>query len=255
MDWIESFFSKMISANKQELQGFGLIVSFLSGVISFGPLTGNRLIPVSTRLTIAFSFALPLYGIKFGEFNNYELILLVFIRALYGALVGWSASLIFHAFQSAGRLVDDTRGMAQVTLLDPGQSSYTSQSGMLLFLIGCIIFFYSGAYRLFIVAVLNSSIKVGNILPSFIGLLIGLIVPFFKSTILMALPFCITFFLTEIAFGILNRSIPSLNVYFLLHQVKILLGIFVLLILLYNIENIRNFFTDYFSQTLFLTKF
>lgn len=255
MNCVESFFSEIVSANKQELQGFGLILSFLSGVISFGPLTGHKLTPVSTRLIIAFSLGLPLYGIKFGEFTNYELILLVFFRAFYGALVGWSASLIFHAFQSAGRLVDDTRGMAQVSLLDPAQSSYTSQSGMILFLVGCIIFFYSGAYRLFIVAVLNSSIKVGYIPPLLMSVLIGLIVPFFKSTILIALPFCITFFLTEIAFGILNRSIPSLNVYFLLHQVKILLGIFVLLILLYNIENIMNFFTDCFSQTLFLTKF
>lgn len=255
MRGFDSLFSEMISTDKQELQGFALIVSFLSGVISFGPLTGNKLPPVFSRLSIALSLALPLYGIRFGEFTNYELILLIFVRALHGCLVGWSASLIFQAFQSAGRLVDDTRGMAQVTLLDPAQSSYTSQSGMLLFLIVCILFFYSGAYRLFILAVLNSSIRVGFILPPFMSVLSGVIVPFFNATILIALPFCITFFLTEIAFGILNRSIPSLNVYFLLHQLKILLGLFVLVVLLYNIENLKNFFIDYFSQSLFLTKF
>ncbi len=246
----------MISSYKEEIQGIGIIASFLSGVIAFGPLTGNRYIPVSVRISIAFSLALPLYGIKFREFESYELIVLIFLRVLHGSLIGWSASLIFHAFQSAGRLIDDTRGMAQVSLLDPAQSSYTSQSGMILFLIGSILFFYSSAYKLFIMGILNSSTGLGFTLPpSLSSIFTHTVVPFFKATILLALPFCITFFLTEIAFGILNRSIPSLNVYFLLHQVKILLGLFILLVLLHNIENIKKFFVDYFSQTLCLTKF
>ncbi len=254
MTGINSLLSGMISSNKQEIQGIGIIVSFLSGIIAFGPLTGNRHIPIPVRISIAFSLALPLYGIKFGEFKSYELILLIFVRVLQGSLIGWSASLIFHAFQSAGRLIDDTRGMAQVSLLDPAQSSYTSQGGMVLFLIVCLLFFYSNAYKLFIIGILDSSTGL-RFTPPFNSILIHTVVPFFKATILLALPFCITFFLTEITFGILNRSIPSLNVYFLLHQVKILLGLFILSVLLYNIENIKKFFVDYFSQTLFLTKF
>lgn len=250
----DSLLSNQILSNKQELQGIGIIASFLSGVVSFGPLTGNKLLPVPVRVSIALSLTLPLYGIKFGEFRDHELILLVFVQAIHGCLIGWSASLIFHAFQSAGRLIDDTRGMAQVTLLDPVQSSYISQSGMLFFLIACILFFYSNAYRLFIIALLNASIKIDWTQPP-LNSMFTVVVTFFRATIMLALPFLITFFLTEIAFSILNRSIPSLNVYFLLHQVKILLGLFVLILLLYNIDNIRQFFSNYFSQTLFLTKF
>jgi flagellar biosynthetic protein FliR len=247
--------SELVRSNRQELQGFAIIVSFISGVIAFGPLTGNKILPVSVRISIAISIALPLYGIRFGEFTSVELVGLVFLRAIHGSMVGWSASLIFHAFQSAGRIIDDTRGMAQVTLLDPSRLSYTSQSGMLLFLLVSILFFYSGAYRLFLIALLNSSTKTGFMLPPFSSMLSGTVVPFFYATVLFSLPFCITFFLTEIASGILNRSVPSLNVYFLLHQAKILLGLFVLITLLYNIENIKIFFFNYFSQTLFLTKF
>jgi len=250
-----SLLFNLISGNKQELQASGIIISFLSGLISFGPLTGNKLFPVPSRIALALSLALPLYGIRFGEFRELELILLAFSSALHGCLVGWSVSLIFHVFQSAGRIIDDTRGMAQVTLLDPAQSSYTSQSSMLLFLVACILFFDSGAYRLFVIAILNSATKIDFMLPPFGSILSNIVLPFFSATILLALPFCITFFLTEIVFGVLNRSIPSLNADFLLHQIKILLGLFVLVVLLYNIENIKSFFTNYFSQTLFLTKF
>jgi len=248
-------FSRLAGYENEKLLGFGLIIAYIVGVFLLGPLTGNKLLPVSVRISIAISIALPLYGFTFPISSSREYIITMVFQLLYGCLTGWVASLIFHAFQSSGRLIDDMRGMAQVTMLDPQQATYTSQFGMVLFLVCSLVFFYSGAFRLFIYTILRSATHLHNMILPGREIFVGLIAPFFNNVILITLPFCITFFILDIAFGILNRSIPALNVYFLLHQLKIVAGLFLMSLVMSNIENIKNFILNYFNHILYLTNF
>lgn len=245
---------KIFFLYKDELRGFTLSFSFILGTITFGPPGGNRIIPAPVKVSIALALSMPVFGIKYHGESGFEFIFYILTQFFYGALTGWAVSLIFYAFQSAGKIVDDLRGMAQVSLLDPFQSVYTSISGMFFFLIACLLFFYSGAYKILIVTIIKRATMFNyNFVPlNFI--FNGAFTEFFNAIVMLSLPFVISFFLVEIAAGILNRSLPALNVYFLLHQSKIILGIFLVSAILNNTQNLKNFFMKYFLNILFLTK-
>lgn len=235
---------------KIEFKSFVLLFARFSGIISFGPLTGSRIVPFAVRISIALALSLPMYGVQISGLGE-NLFFNIILQLFYGILLGWISSLIFQAFQSAGRIVDDARGMAQVALIDPSLSASTTAGGLLFYLIASLLFFKTGAYELFLSAMYKTLHQPASwILPEFRVIFIAR--NFFTTTLLLSAPFLIVFLVTDLLFGILNRSMPGLNVYFLLHQVKILLGVFVLFVIIYNLNESEEFFVFHFQKFLFI---
>jgi len=242
-----NIFLNIIEINRAEIQGFLLAGAGLAGVMSLGPLTGSRLFPVPARICVGFSLAFPLYGVVSVNVSGNKLIILFLFVLTCGALIGWLASLVFHVFQSAGRMADDARGMAQVSLVDPSMSAYTSQFGMLFFLLACFLFLSSGAYKFFIAGIIRVFPRLFenfNLVSIGFDYILIFLRFFFTAVLSLFLPFAIIFFLADIAFGVINRSLPQLNAYFLMHSLKIVLAVAVFLIIINCPEVMREFIAN-----------
>src|SRR5262249_37557853 len=67
------------------------------------------------------------------------LVLLLYLKeAFYGIAIGIAASIVFHAFESAGGVVDNQRGAAQARLLIPQLGEQSSLFGNLNYLLGIV---------------------------------------------------------------------------------------------------------------------
>lgn len=163
------------------------------------------------------------------------LFLLYFKEAFYGLAIGIMSSIVFHAFEGAGGIVDNQRGAAQARLLIPQLGEQSSLFGNLNYQLGIVIFLSLGGHLYFLKAVIESY----ELLPLFslpqhrIDML-ALANEFIVNTggvlvtaLQLTAPVLISIFVVDIVLGIMTKSAPAINVYELGFAIRGVLGVFI----------------------------
>jgi flagellar biosynthetic protein FliR len=161
------------------------------------------------------------------------LFLLYFKEAFYGVAIGIAASIVFHAFEAAGGVVDNQRGAAQARLLIPQLGEQTTIFGTLNFQFGIVIFLSIGGHLYFFKTLIESY----DVLPLFelpkhrIDML-AMADQFIRDTgsvlvtaIQLTAPILISIFVTDVVLGIMSKSAPAINVYELGFAIRGILGV------------------------------
>lgn len=163
------------------------------------------------------------------------LFLLYFKEAFYGLAIGIAASIVFHAFEAAGGIVDNQRGAAQARLLIPQLGEQGSLFSTLNFQLSIVIFLVLNGHLYFLKALIESY----QVLPLFslpqqrIDLL-ALSNEFIVNTsgvlvtaLQLSAPILISIFVTDVVLGIMSKSAPAINVYELGFAIRGVLGVFI----------------------------
>ncbi len=163
-----------------------------------------------------------------------DLFLLFLKEAFYGIAIGIGASIIFHAFEAAGDMIDAQRGAAIARLFMPtGQQS--SIFGVFNHLLGIVIFLSLGGHLLFIKAMVESyqALPILTFPKSFPDML-AISEQFIRMTgdvMLIALqltaPILISIFVADVILGIMSKTAPAINVWELGFAVRGILGVVV----------------------------
>jgi flagellar biosynthetic protein FliR len=152
-----------------------------------------------------------------------------------GIVIGFVASLIFSIVQFAGALVDTLMGFGFVELVDPFTESSTTTLGQLKVLIFTMVFLVLGGHYYMIMAIaksfeviplLTAHINAGPLLDSVGTICAGV----FISAIKLAAPAFVTLIVTSLALGLVARTVPQMNVYFVGLPLTIVLGFSVTII-------------------------
>lgn len=155
-------------------------------------------------------------------------------ETLIGLLIGFGAAVPFWAVESVGFFIDNQRGTTMASSLDPMTGSQTSPLGVLLAQVLAVIFFVGGGVLAFLGALYESYRlwPVFSFFPRLDGIAIsyflGLLDRVMALTVLLAAPVIIAMFVAEFAIGLISRSAPQLNVFFLAMPVKSAIGLFIL---------------------------
>ena len=154
-----------------------------------------------------------------------------------GITLGFLASLVFHAFSSAGRLADVQRGSNMGETFVYQMGAQTSYLGQFYFQAAIVIFLILNGHHVFLRGYMRSF----EVLPvwSFPELSAGvgpaidqmarLSADLFVIAVQLSAPVVIAVFLTDVGFGIINRASPQINVFMLSFPLKMFLGILMLL--------------------------
>ena len=136
------------------------------------------------------------------------------------------------ALNTAGELIGYTSGLHAASLFDPRSGASTAAPALFLSMTVVTLIFVTNVHHIMIEAVFESYeyFPVG-VLPELEDTAYAItkvIVDMFRVGIKIAAPVMVIGFLTYVSFGIFNRLIPQLHVFFVALPITIVGGLFVL---------------------------
>jgi flagellar biosynthesis protein FliR len=194
------------------------------------PPFNSRLVPAPIKALLALALALPMMPRLTGQVPEFTVAALTVSTAeqvVVGAALGFITALFFAAVQAAGDLIDLFGGFTLASAFDPLSNSQTSVFGRFYNLIAVTLLFASDGHQMVLRGFLQSyktlpldgtlSIeRLTQLLHEGIG-------EVFLSALQIAGPLIAVLFLTDVAFGLLNRVAPALNAFSLGFPAKIIL--------------------------------
>jgi flagellar biosynthetic protein FliR len=209
----------------------------MAGVIFFNPIFGRRNIPSLVKVGLSLGIALNVYmGMSDVSVINYtgiDLFLSMVKEFAIGFSMGFVIQVFLSIFQLGGELIDMQMGIGMAMMYDPTSNSQISITGNLMTIMYTLIFFISNSH-ITLIYIAVSSYKVIPIglqplspdLSIFFIELFGYILIY---AVQLAMPIIATEIIVEVVVGILMRFVPNINVFVINLQIKLLVGITVLL--------------------------
>ena len=224
----------------------------IGGAFAICPALTETMIPGVARRAAVLGFAfiaIPFIkeGMPPGEPDMWMFAILAFKEALIGFLIGFFAAIPFWIAENVGNFIDNQRGATMGEVYSPLNGSQVSTTGIFFTQIVSTLFFVGGAVLIFLGALYESYFvwPVFSEIPSnaegFFGLtflpgvpaeILGSLDGMLRTTVVISAPAIIVMFLATIGLGLVNRTAPQLNVFFLSMPVKSALGIAMLVVYL-----------------------
>ena len=194
------------------------------------PPFNSRLIPGPVKALLSVGLAMPMVPhLKTGipSIETSDIIASAALQVFIGAALGFITLVLFSAIQAAGDLLDVFGGFTLAMAYDPLSQSQSSIFGRFYNLVAVTLLFASNGHQLilrgflqtFRTLPLNASFSVGTLSD----LLISGVGEMFLAALQIAGPLIAVLFLTDVAFGLLNRVAPALNAFQLGFPAKIFL--------------------------------
>lgn len=221
------------------IEAFLLIFVRMTGLFVVAPIFGRRNIPAYFKIGFSFLLALILVNTvplpKPEYYNNiYQYVFLAGKEFLVGIVLGYVSYLIFTAIYMAGQIIDMQIGFGMVNVLDPVSNIQVPVTSNFYFILAMLIFLTVNGHHVLIKALFESYnfVPLGgavfnNALMNDITRLFG---NMFLTGFKVSAPIVAATLITDIALGVISRTIPQLNVFVVGMPAKIILGLFIMVI-------------------------
>jgi len=224
------------------LNGFDIFILVfvrMTGLFVIAPIFGRRNVP--TYFKIGFSLMLALVMIntinipKLDYYNNiYAYTFLVFKEFIVGLTIGYVSYLTLTAIYMAGQIIDMQVGFGMVNVLDPVSNIQVPITSNFYFIMSMLVFLAFNGHHALIRALFDSY----NIIPlgaaAFNNSLMNDIIRAFGNIFLIGFkisaPIIAAILITDIALGVISRTVPQLNFFVVGMPLKIFLGIVVMIL-------------------------
>ena len=214
----------------------------IGAAVGVAPIFGARSVPVRIRLalTVALtSVVVPLLpGVPVVDMLSLDAMLLAGQQLLIGAAMGFSLLVVFAAFVLGGQIVAMQMGLGFASLVDPQNGVQTPMVSQFYVLLSTLIFLALDGHLTLIQVLVDSfhSIPIDSSGLSVTGLWVlahwGREV--FAGAVSIALPTITTLMLVNLAFGVLTRAAPQLNIFAVGFPVIIAAGYVVIMFTLWS---------------------
>ena len=220
-----------------------------AGVIFFNPIFGRNSVPAIMKVGLSLAIAMfAVFELGTTQVINYSA--LEFIAAMLqgfviGIVIGFIMTLFLSVFQLGGEVMDMQMGLSMASMYDPATRANISVTGNLLTAMYVLIFFISNAHLALFTVVIQSfqviPLGVGQVSNQVAVYFIELMYYIFLYAVQLSLPIIVTEIIAEFAVGILMRLVPNINVFVINIQIKVIIG---LIIILTIIPALANFMTQ-----------
>lgn len=186
-------------------------------------------IGLAALLSLLVAPALP--PVDLGALGFFDVIWAMLKEVGVGLLMGFSARLTFHALEFFGALVGMEIGLNMAASLNPMTESRTEVFGVAAFYLGALLMFALDIHH-WILAAFQRSFAVVPIGQASLTMplyytVVERVARLFQSGMLMAAPVTAISFLVSITFALVNRAVPSMNVFAESFSFRIVGGILV----------------------------
>lgn len=233
--------SDLFSLIQGQLGFFLLLLVRMSGVFTTAPFFGSRNVPSQIRIVLALACALLLFPLLFRPELSlpvafFPYALLVLKELLVGLIMGYTAYLFFTAIQMAGQVLDMQIGFGIVSIFDPQSGQQVPLLGNFKYILAMLVFLSTNSHHFLFAGLVNSYqlVPVGavNFSPQSAEVFVDLVAGLFVIAMKIAIPVLSALILTDVALGILARTMPQMNIFVIGIPVKIFVGLFVLVLVI-----------------------
>ena len=246
----------MVSLNISlpQLQLFFLVFLRVGAILMSIPIFDSRGIPFSFKLALAFATGIVLFPLlKLDAVpiasDFFTLTISVAGEIFLGLAIGFSVKLIFAGIQLAGQLAGYQMGLAIANVMDPATSEQVPLLAQFNNLISLLVFLSINAHYWFIKALTESFHLVPpfavNFGSSLMEQLIQLSGNMFVIAVQVGAPVIAAMLLTSVAFGLVARTVPQMNVFIVAMPLKIMIG---LLFIGFSLPYLSAFLKSVFSN-------
>ena len=222
---------------QNQIAFFLLIFVRITGIFIMTPMFGSKNIPVRVKASLALIITYILFPIVF---TNTVIIPEAFLPYLFmvigelivGLTIGFVSSLVFSAIQMSGQLLDMQIGFGVINIIDPQSGGQVPLVGNFKHILALIIFLVTNGHHVLLSALFSSFKLIPVTGVVFHAALATFMVDMVSGTFVIAmkisLPIIISIIITDVALGILARTMPQMNIFVVGVPGKIIVGLFVL---------------------------
>ncbi len=216
----------------------------LSGFLMIAPLFGQTLVPGRVKIVFAIFLTMVLAPLTpkmpFIDPFSATALLTVAQQLLIGIAIGFVVQIVFDALLLAGQVIANTMGLGFATLIDPNRGQSTVVVSQFFLVLGMLLFLSLDGHLLLLGALADSFQWLppgpdGLGAPAFATIAAwgGKI---FSAGALIALPAVVGLLLVNLAFGVVSRAAPQLNLFAVGFPASMVLGFAMLMLSLPSLQ-------------------
>jgi flagellar biosynthetic protein FliR len=225
----------------------------ISAMFVAAPIFSARSIPVRIRVLFAFFIAWVLLPVipkpPVVDLISGEALIISISQVIIGAAMGFILQMVFSAFVIAGQSIATAMGLGFASIVDPQNGVQVPVISQAFLIMATLVFLALNGHLIFIEVLAKSfqSLPVGAVFPSQDALwqLVNWGSDMFTGGLLIALPAVAALLLVNLAFGVVSRAAPQLNIFAVGFPIMILVGIAFLILILPTItEHLSRLMTQ-----------
>lgn len=214
-----------------QAQLFLLVMTRILAILLQVPVFGSAMIPTQVKIALGVILSIimvPWQPLPQGtvEMSVFPFAFAVLQELIIGFLAGFAATLTFGALQIAGKVIDLSSGFASGQIFNPTIGETASALDQLFLMIVMLFFLVINGHHDFLLAI-QKTFSFAPVMKPLIDLtptrLLETSAVLITTGVQIALPVFGALFMADLAFGLLARVAPQMNVFFLGLPVKILI--------------------------------
>ena len=220
---------------------FLLITARMSGFVLFNPLLGRQNFPSFFRAGFVLVLSAFTYSLEGGRLEPPSGVLpfaaAILLEIALGLVLGLVVHFFFYIPQMAGLAIDTQMGMTMNQIYDSGSQSNMSVTGSLLNTLMILLFFAGNGHHTLMRIMVTSGqvvryggVSIGNDVTN---LALELFVECTLLAVKMCMPVLAAELIGQLGMGVLMKVIPQINVFSINIELKVLVGLSLLLLLLH----------------------
>lgn len=226
-----------------------LVFVRITGMFFLSPIFGRSNIPNYYKAGFCFVFSIIMANsVPVPDLSLYtslaSYVVLIAKELLIGLMLGFISYLIFSSIYIAGQMIDVRIGFGMVSVFDPISNVQIPITADFYVIVATLMMLVTDAHHLLIHAMAESYtlLPIGEML--FSGDLVMQIVKIFANVFIIgfkiAAPVTVSILVTDMALGIISKSMPQMNVFMLGMPIKIIMGLLIIVITLGAFKGIVN---------------
>jgi flagellar biosynthetic protein FliR len=225
----------------------------IAGVLMVAPIFGARLVPVRVRVAMAVATTIvltPLLPVSQPFELSFATGFIVAQEVVLGIAMGFCLQMIFDALILAGQTIAMSMGLGMATMVDPQRGVSVPVVSQFFVIMGFLIFLSLGGHLATIRLMSDSFtlLPLGQPLGAEgLWMLVSWGSQMFAGALRIALPAATALLIANIAFGVMSRAAPSLNLFAVGLPAGLLIGF---LLLLLNIGHLSTLLAEFLQATL-----
>lgn len=229
----------MLISDTAHLTLFSLIAMRMSGFVLFNPIFGRKNIPmmIKSGLILVLTFAVYSFsaGQAFEVTSPIEHGFLLLKEFAAGYALGFTMELFLFVLNFAGYIIDFQMGLSMAQVYDPQSNAQIPVMGSIMQTYFMLLFFAVDGHLALMKILITSAeiVPYGGILitQNLAQRVLEIFLQSAEMGIRLAFPILAAEFLLEIGIGILNKAVPQISIFIINIQLKLIVGIGLLVIL------------------------
>lgn len=237
-----------MTVSLDHLEFFLLILVRISGFMVAAPIFSLRNVPMRVKTLLAIAFAVVVFHVvpyrEVAYSTTIEYAFVVITEMLAGLIMGFMANVAYYILSFAGQIIDQEIGFSMVNQYDPITSTQVTITGNLYTYAVMLMVVITNMHHYLIRAITDSFtvIPVGSVVIDFniYEVMKRFVVDYFVLGFRIVLPIFASLLVVNTILAILARVAPQMNMFVIGLQLKVFVGLVVLVLMFMLITGVAD---------------